>query len=149
MKRPLLPFCLLLLSVPAVAQTLQSFTPAPAAGIQTYANAEVVRVDGAGRATVRTESGDAVMTADLRALAGIPRVRTGDKLLIAFETVVDDAGRERQVLTYARPASATSGQAGPAFASTGAGQTGSVVRVISTNRANRTITVSDLSGEPV
>ena len=150
MMRPLLPFCLLLVSVPGFAQTLQSFNPDREAGTPTYLNAEVVRVSSDGTATIRSESGDVVLTADLRAVAGLSGVRPGDKLLLAYETVYDDSGRERRIVTYARSASPGSGQPGPSLTMVAAGASaGSTVRVISTDRASRTITVTDASGEPL
>ena len=150
MKRPLLPFCLLLAVVPAFAQsTFQSFTPDREAGAPTYVNAEVVRVDRpAGTVTLRSESGDVVVTADAHAVAGLAGVRTGDKVLAAYQTMVDQTGRERRVVTFARPASPTSGQPGPTMTATTGAPSGSAVRVISTDRANRTITVTDASGVP-
>jgi hypothetical protein len=140
---------MLLVSVPGFAQTLPSFTPTRETGTPTYLNAEVVRLSSNGTATIRSESGDVVLTADLRAVAGLG-VRPGDKLLLAYETVYDDSGRERRIVTYARPASPGSGEPGPSFAMVAAGASGaSTVRLISADRANRTITVTDASGEPL
>jgi len=149
MKKPLLPFYLILAAVPAFAQsTFQSFPPDGEAGAPTYVNAEVVRVDRtAGSVTLRSESGDVVVTADARAVAGLAGVRTGDKVLAAYQAMVDETGRERRVVTFARPASPTSGQPGPSLATAGT-LSASAVRVISTDRANRTITVTDTSGTP-
>jgi hypothetical protein len=65
--------------------------------------------------------------------------------------VTDETGRTRRIVTYARPASPSSGQPGPSFNAsvmTTRASGGSVVRVISTNRARRTITVTDASGQP-
>jgi hypothetical protein len=141
---------MLLVSAPGFAQTFQSFDPGREAGTPTYLNAEVVRVSSDGTATIRSESGDVVLTADLRAVAALPGVRAGDKLLLAYETVYDDSGRERRIVTYARPASPGSGEPGPSVVMAAAGASGgSAVRVISTNRAQRTITVTDASGEPL
>jgi hypothetical protein len=140
----------MLAAVPAVAQsTFQSFPPDREAGAPTYVNAEVVRVDrAAGSVTLRSESGDVVVTADAHAVAGLAGARAGDKVLAAYQTIVDEAGRERRVVTFARPASPTSGQPGPSFAATVAAASGSTVRVIATDRAGRSITVTDQSGVP-
>jgi hypothetical protein len=140
---------LILAAVPAFAQsTFQSFTPDREAGAPTYVNAEVVRVDRtAGSVTLRSESGDVVVTADAHAVAGLAGVRTGDKVLAAYQVMVDETGRERRVVTFARSASPTSGQPGPSLAAAGT-LSASAVRVISTDRANRTITVTDMSGTP-
>jgi hypothetical protein len=145
MKRTLLPLCLLLAVVPAGAQSMP-------AGVPTYLNAEIVRVDRAeGSATLRSESGDIVLTADAHAFAGLVGLRAGDKVVVAYETLVDEAGRSRRIVTYAQPASPTSGQPGPvAVVSTvPAVSFASTVRVLSVDRANQRITVTDTSGTPV
>jgi hypothetical protein len=148
MQRPLLPL-LLLLSVPAFAQ--QSYTPRGGdASVPTYINAEVVRIDrAAGTLTIRSETGDTVLTADRRALPAVTGLKAGDKVLVAYEILVDEGGRTRRLVTYLQPASPTSGEPGPPPVAVAAASAGSTVRVISTDRRNRRITVTDQSGNPV
>lgn len=150
MKRPLLPL-LMLLAVPGFAQTGgQSYTPRRVSSAPAYVNAEVVRVDrAAGTLTIRAESGDPVLIADRDALPEADGVKAGDKVVVAYETIADDDGRARRLVTYLRPASPTSGEPGPSFAAASAGAEGSTVRVLSTDRANRRITVTDIGGSPV
>lgn len=150
MKRPLLPF-LMLLAVPGFAQTgAQSYTPRRVSSAPAYVNAEVIRVDrAAGTLTIRAESGDPVLIADRDALPEADGVKAGDKVVVAYETIADDDGRTRRLVTYLRPASPTSGEPGPSFAAASAGAEGATVRVLSTDRANRRITVTDSSGSPV
>jgi hypothetical protein len=145
MKRYLLPLCFLLAVVPSQAQSTR-------AGVPTYLNAEIVNVDRAeGSATLRSESGDIVLTADAHAFAGLVGLRSGDKVVVAYETVIDETGRSRRIVTYAQPASPTSGEPGSsvAAASGSSPSFGSTVRVLSIDRANRRITVTDTSGTPV
>jgi hypothetical protein len=133
---------LILAAVPCFAQV---------SGVPTYLNAEIVRVDrAAGTATVRSESGDVVLTADGRAL-GLLALRPGEKVIVAYETMVDDSGRTRRMVTYARPASPGSGEPGPSLASAtgGSASFSSTVRVVSTDRGRRRITVTDASGVPM
>jgi hypothetical protein len=150
MKRPLLPLFMMLAAVPSFAQsTFQSFTPRLEADGTTYVNAEVVRVHPDGTAVVRSESGDVELTAPAGAVPGLAGLRRGDKVVIAYDTVTDDDGRTRRIVTYASPASPTSGQPGPALAVASVPASGSTVRIVSTDRANRTITVTDTSGTPM
>jgi hypothetical protein len=96
---------LILAAVPCFAQT---------AGAPTYLNAEVIRIDrAAGSATLRSESGDVLLTADVRVLEALMDVRRGDKVLVAYETMADQSGRTRRVVTYARATSPTSGEPAP------------------------------------
>jgi hypothetical protein len=151
MQRSLLPL-LLLLSVPGFAQTgAQSYTPRrDDASVPTYINAEVVRVDrAAGTLTIRSETGDTVLTADRR-LPGVTGLKAGAKVLVAYEVLVDENGRVRRLVTYLEPASPTSGEPGPPPVVVASGPApGSTVRLLSTDRANRRITVTDESGLPV
>jgi hypothetical protein len=141
----------MLLAVPGFAQTgAQSYTPRRESSAPAYVNAEVVRVDrAAGTATIRAESGDPVLIADRDALPEAASLKAGDKVVVAYEVIVDEDGRARRLVTYLRPASPTSGEPGPSFVVASAGAGGATVRVLSTDRANRRITVTDLSGSPV
>ena len=148
MKKTLFPFFLMLAAVPSFSQsTFQSFTPRVEADGTTYVNAEIVRVNADGTLTLRNETGDQELIADPRAVPGLAGLRRGDKVLVSFDTITGDNGAVRRVVTFARQASPTSGEPGPAFAAASA--SGSVVRVVSTNRARRTITVTDASGAPM
>lgn len=140
MKISLLPYSFMLAAVPAFAQsTFQPLIPDHEAAGPTYVNAEVVRVNAAaGSVTLRSERGDVVVTADEIAVAGLAGLRTGDKVLAAYSTIVDDSGRQRRVVTYARPASPTSGEPGPSAAAS-ATTSGSTEHVLSTDRPNRSV----------
>jgi hypothetical protein len=133
MKKPLLPLCLLLAAVPSFAQsTFQSFTPRYEADGTAYANAEVVRVKADGTMTLRSESGDLELTTDSHAVSGLAGLRRGGKVLIGYDTLTDDNGRTRRIVTYARQTSPTSGEPGPSVATASPASTASTVPV---NRA--------------
>ncbi|HVR70659.1 MAG TPA: hypothetical protein VMT87_07410 [Vicinamibacteria bacterium] len=131
---------ILLAAVPAFAQsTYQPLIPDHEAGAPTYLNAEVVRVNAAaGSVTLRSERGDVVVTADEIAVAGLAGLRTGDKVLAAYSTIVDQSGRKRLVVTYARPASPDSGEPGPSAAAPTT-TSSSTELVLSTDRPNRSV----------
>lgn len=130
MKKPLLPLFLLLAAVPSFAQaTFQSFTPRYEADGTAYANAEIVRVKADGTMTLRSESGDLELTTDSHAVSGLAGLRRGGKVLIAYDTLTDDNGRTRRIVTYARQTSPTSGEPGPSLAVASAASTASTVPV--------------------
>jgi hypothetical protein len=133
MKKPLLPLFLLLAAVPSFAQsTFQSFTPRYEADGAAYVNAEVVRVKADGAMTLRSESGDLELTTDSHAVSGLAGLRRGGKVLIGYDTLTDDNGRTRRIVTYARQTSPTSGEPGPSLAVASATSPASTVPV---NRA--------------
>lgn len=155
MKRPFLPFFLMLAAVPCMAQTtMQSFPADAGSGVPTYLNAEIVRVDrGNAIVSLRAESGEVMLTADSRALAILTALRPGAKVLVAYETVLDESGRGRRIVTYARTASPTSGEPGPAIAPVIASTTmpaGSTVsvRTARLGSGNPAIAAAVLSGNP-
>jgi hypothetical protein len=156
MQRPFLPFFLMLAAVPCLAQstTMQSFPAEAGSGVPTYLNAEIVRVDrGNAVVSLRSESGDVTLTADSRALGILTALRPGAKVLVAYETVLDETGRGRRIVTYARAASPTSGEPGPAItpmiasSTTPAGSTASV-RTARVGSGNPAIAAAVLSGNP-
>src|SRR6185436_18768799 len=100
----------ILLAGPGLPQDLQSFPPSRATAAPTFVNAEVVRVNAAtGVAVFRSESGEEVMAAGPEVTSGL-KLHAGQKVLVAFHTVLGANGRQGQVVTHVREASPTSGQ---------------------------------------
>jgi hypothetical protein len=120
----------MLLAAPGFAQTsAESFAPRREASAPTYLNAEIVRISPvAGTVTIRSESGDSVLTVDRDTVPGTAALRVGDKVLVAYQTLFDEDGPARRIVTYLRPASPTSGEPEPSLAVASAGTSGSTDR---------------------
>jgi hypothetical protein len=137
-------FAVLTLAGAAFAQQTQVYSPtASDPSVPTFMNAQVVRVDPAGRTiTVRTEGRDAVLSVEGEALTGLSRLHAGDQVMLGVRADTRD-GRAMRIVTNIRevmPAPAP--PTGAASRST----TLESVRVVAVNPSKRTLTVADGTG---
>jgi hypothetical protein len=84
----------------------------------TFVNAEVVRVDDAGRTTFRTESGITVIGGNDGTRRGASALRAGDKVLLTYRTHAVAGSTPRRVVTRVERAAPTSGESRQAPATT-------------------------------
>ena len=124
----------------AYAQQPQVYTPSGSdATVPTFINANVVRVDPAGRTiTIRADSRDTVLVVEGEGLAALSRLRPGDQIMLGYRV---DGGR--RVVTNVREVvpTATAAVAPPSHSTTIES-----VRVVAVNPSKRTLTVRDVSG---
>ena len=93
----------------AVLREQAPVPPSRPATAPTFINAEVTRVDATtGLVTFRSESGDVLVTGGREVTAGMS-LHPGDKVLVAFQEIRDDSGRQSRVVTEVRSASPGSG----------------------------------------
>jgi hypothetical protein len=124
----------------AYAQQPKVYTPSGSdVTVPTFMNADVVRVDPAGRTlTIRADNRDTVLVVEGEGLAPLSRLHVGDHVMLGYRV---DGGRRvvtniREVVPSATPAAAAPSRA----------TTIESVRVVAVNPAKRTLTVRDTDG---
>ncbi len=124
----------------AYAQQPQVYTPSGSdVTVPTFMNANVVRVDPAGRTiTVRADNKDTVLVVEGEGVFALSRLRPGDQVMLGYR--LDGS---RRVVTNVREVvpSATSTAAAPSRSTTIES-----VRVVGVNPSKRTLTVRDTAG---
>jgi hypothetical protein len=124
----------------AYAQQPQVYTPSGSdVTVPTFMNANVVRVDPAGRTiTVRADNKDTVLVVEGEGLAALSRLRPGDQVMLGYRV---DGGRH--VVTNVREVAPT-----PTSTATGPARSTTIesVRVVAVNPSKRTLTVRDAAG---
>jgi hypothetical protein len=122
----------------AYAQQPQVYTPSGSAmTVPTFMNANVVRVDPAGRTiTIRADNRDTVLVVEGEGLAALSRLRPGDQVMLGYRV---EGGR--RVVTNVREVVPTATGAAPPRSTTIES-----VRVVALNPSKRTLTVTDTLG---
>jgi len=123
----------------AFAQQPQVYTPAGSdPSVPTFMNAEVVRVDTAGRTvTIRADGRESVLVVEGEGVTRLPKLRPGDQVMLGYRI---DGGR--RVVTTVREV----GPVSPTAAAPSRSATIESVRVVAVNPSKRTLTVTDSAG---